>query len=649
MATRTKTIEYATSVDIASVATTVYTATKTVAIYIPETIVAFRSVTAQVMVRDATTAGATMSVPEISISDDNTNWNAKISNNPIANSGEGQTYCFRQDVTAEFQTGVANVGPYTPAGGVQTWYLRFRCTGPATRNHSFKLFITYEYDDTATTHVKTVRIPIESTRQVLTNAFQTVGGATAIPAIKGSYFPEASVNVRQAFVEVFGNESPATGTTDSTMSLRIGGGTQRDVWYSAQVTITGNGCPIWLTYDCTSENAFTTAVAFEMLNSVTTRVGRPGAMLVVTYEFNATTSTTIYNSLLLGAIDTSGAVPGTTVADVDSWSRSIFIEEPGTITLKESAACLFFQTAAPGSGTISVACGAQSSYTGHNFPANSSFELGPYSLVHRIDGGGQNGVAFATLARGRNAYELRFYASAASVWWNPGGFMILNYTSSKATAGVGVHAQSRFWLLAPNNAAASQARKVTTTSTPTIVETDYWLVGAFTDFVYEFNATAGAWSVCAERAAGEGEGEGWETIAGGQATLDAEKQTAVRLYSAARRAWKRHPRDIDTDRMNIETAREWTVWANPTTYWNLGIWTTWHNHTWTVAGTVSGSSGGTVYLDLCRVNGDEVLDRTTRSGNGAYSFTWYDNTESVYVRAWESNALTASSGQDVAT
>lgn len=64
---------------------------------------------------------------------------------------------------------------------------------------------------------------------------------------------------------------------------------------------------------------------------------------------------------------------------------------------------------------------------------------------------------------------------------------------------------------------------------------------------------------------------------------------------------------------------------------------TYHAITYTVSGTVYGSAGGTVTLSLHRSDTHEVVLTTSRTGNGAFSFTWYDNTVDVYVVARESD------------
>ena len=62
---------------------------------------------------------------------------------------------------------------------------------------------------------------------------------------------------------------------------------------------------------------------------------------------------------------------------------------------------------------------------------------------------------------------------------------------------------------------------------------------------------------------------------------------------------------------------------------------TYHSITFTVGGDIAGSGGGTVNIDVFRVADDERVGSTSRVGDGAYTFTWYDDTASMYAVARE--------------
>ncbi len=622
MATRQKTIEFASSVD-ATTLTAASNRDKSIAIYIPETVVAFRSVSLLCQFRgDNTTAGNLANV-QLAIGTDSgfgTQDNNALGT-PVANSGDNEAWWYAADVTAFFASNWS--------GTSNTWYVRFNgATLTNTINHSFKLVITYDYDDTSSTHIKTIRIPIESTRSVLTTSMQTIGGATAIPALTGgsSVLPEGSVTLRQAFLEITGNEVVAT-TTDFVIQLRINGGSTVTVW-DVEAGLSAS-CWINLCYDITGET-LTSASSLEMSATVTSRGDNPGGWVTVTYEFDPSSTTTVWNSLILGAIDTTGWAGGTTSGDGDSWGRDIFIQEPTTITLKESACVIGLNGAATTS--MNIAVGNQASYTTYTCTAGSS-QNGQWMFVHRIDAGGQQGTAFTTLARGRMPYECRIYSSTANDGWGVNGFLILNYTSGKATDGVGAHNQSRFHLLSEctNDNYCDQ---VDSKSVP-IPESSYWLTGVCSEGgVTTDNTTSGSLCLQAERQSGEGEGEGWETFGVTQYRSDNENCNITARY-ASRKTWKRHPNDMDPTRLDIETSRSFRM-DTPTlsTSW-YGLWVTYHTITFTIAGDISGSGGGTINLYLHDAGTHEVMATTSRSGDGAYSFTWYGDVEDMYVTAYE--------------
>jgi hypothetical protein len=143
-------------------------------------------------------------------------------------------------------------------------------------------------------------------------------------------------------------------------------------------------------------------------------------------------------------------------------------------------------------------------------------------------------------------------------------------------------------------------------------------------------------TINAELGAGEGAGSGWQDLYAGQFRSSSEVRQSM-VWAASRSAWKRHPRDTDTNRMDIETSRAWRIDSQPATQFALGIWYTYRSITFAFGGTVSGSASGTVNIKLFKYGTTDVelLDATTRSGNGAYSFTWYDDVDTLYAEAYE--------------
>jgi hypothetical protein len=612
VATRSKTVEFVYGTDVASLAANTKRTKTGGTIYLPESSIVFRSVTLVATWGD-----------DALVASSPTNWILGIKLGAVAestatvtdtvtNSGENFTFRARRDVTAYFTTNWS--------GTSMTWEASAQQAVSLTQNHTFKLIITYEYDDASTTHVKTVRIPIESTRGLLTTTYQTIGGAAAIPAIGGAFLPEASVAVRQVWVELWGNEATAS-TGDFIAGVRVNGGANRDWWDSEGAL----GAARWAygAVDITADD-LTSARSLEAIVSTTTsRMTQVGGMVCVTYEFDPAATTTVLNSLLIGGVDTVGQMAGTASGDEDAWARTVYIEEPGTITMQPSGVCLFFNDAA--TTVVDVAVGAQTD-TAFTCTAGT-IQTGQFSLVHRFDAAGAKGTAGMTLARGANDYSIQFRSATANGGWNLSGFMLLNYTSSKAAAGVGTHAQTRYFHLA-DTAADQVVRQVTNVTTTTIPEADYYLVGAVVDIDALVAATAtGGLALSLERTGGLG----WDPTYVGIFRGDSEL-SLMTPFGAARTNWARWPGDPDPDRANIETSRAWRLDNQPTMWAAWGVWATWHAHTFTVAGTITGFTG-TVTLTLHRASTGEKVASTTRSGDGTYSFTWYDDTEPMYVVA----------------
>ena len=628
--TATKTVEFVLPTDVLTLAAATRRDLAAITLYIPESSITFRSVEVEVTLADDITAAATIDSWLIGIKLGAVAFDDVTESNSIFNSGEAQSYKFARDVTSYFTTNWS--------GASMTCQVGLQFGTNATQNHSAKLRITYDYDETSTTHVKTIRVPIESTRGLLTTTFQTVGGATAIPAFGGSYLPEASVVVRQAWVELWGNEALAT-NGDFIANLRVNGGTSVDWWDSESALRSARFAHGIV--DITAED-LTAARSLECSVSTTTnRMAQVGGMVCVTYEFAPGSSSTIFNSILIGGPQAPSYIPAQTSADQDALERIIYVEEPTTITLKESAVCAFygiFQDA-----TISMAAGAQSATS---YLQNMQDPIcGQVSFVHRIDAGGQNGTAFATLARGRNELLLKWFAAATG---EEEGFMrgliILNYTSGKASAGVHAHNQTRHFSMATHKFMQSQR---TFTATPAILSETNYLLQSVVFAVVMMGTETGFLQLLAERGSGEGEESGWEPLGHGEVTGDLEAGLDT-VYLDAVNSFRRWPGDPDADRLDVESSRSWIL-NNPNVQsTGIGCFVTYHSITFAFAGTISGSAGGTVNINVHRASDGEKLGSTSRSGNGSYSFTWFDDTENLFSEAREDSTHIGRSDSGVA-
>lgn len=127
----------------------------------------------------------------------------------------------------------------------------------------------------------------------------------------------------------------------------------------------------------------------------------------------------------------------------------------------------------------------------------------------------------------------------------------------------------------------------------------------------------------------------WLTLDTINGHTDAE-QGLHQHFAGVRDDIQRYPSDPMRSLDPEATRRWWWTYTNAGTgFLYLDLWVTYHSVTFTVGGDITGSNGGTVEIGLWRTSNKELALTTSRSGDGAYSFTWYDDTEDLFAEAWE--------------
>lgn len=621
MATRLKTIKYAFPA-LASLTNNTLTTLTTTTLYIPEGggTLTFRSVVAQVTMDDIITAtGGTLTTKTLNLRLGAAAYTSIANANTLTNSGENASFWLSADYTSHFTT---NWSGTSMTCDFQLQINQSTGTTTGMVNVCVTLDITYEYDDTQTTHVKTVMIPLNAPVGTIATAATTYD---TIPVLD-TYLPEASKTYRQIFVVMQGNEHRNGATTDHTMTLRVGTATVTTGNYEGALASDRFFRYVW---DVTSAYPSTAATQTWQPTATVARVNHFQAYLVVTYEFSPGSSSTIMNSLML-PMDLASPMGGTTSADYQRGTRDLFIEEPTTISTSRVAYYVFWQQIAAIS-TLNFRIGTGSFVAYTDAAANLS---GSNAAMVRNDS------AF-TLARGRNSLNFDVYRSdTADFGWNISGFWIVNYTSGKATDGVGAHNHTVEWGVQQNGTAAAAATYTIAATAPVIPETNYFLTAIGNSLMVQPSGTVAlsGMTILIERLAAEG-GIEWEAAYIDSSQTDPEIGTFF-AFSQSRTLFKRWPGDdYVNNRIDFETSRRRRVHINGSTavtgWISLNLVFSYHTITYAVSGTISGSSGGTVTIGLWRPDTGEKLLETSRSGNGTYSLTWYDDTENLFAEATE--------------
>lgn len=615
MATKLKTVEFAHQV-LASMVDNTLTSMTPITVYLPDATGTFSSVIARVSAMGTATAQGNITTRRIQSRLGAAAYTNHANSNLYTGSAEDIFAFHEVDLTAHF---TANWSGPSMSFDSQV-LMDGTATGIAWTNISVTLIVTYEYDDTAATQIKTVRIPLNAPTTAL--ATTKPGTATATIPNLSTRLPEASKTFRSTFVTVQGNVQRA-GTADVTFTMQLDTTTAHTTGVFEGV---GNTDYFYrYVWDCSAVLNTSASMGFYLWGS-TTDFDHAQAWLTVTYEFAPASTTRMTHSLML-PMELTSPMGGTTSADYQRGVRELFIAEPGTIDTEEVAFFAFWDQAAAISGlNMRVGTGAFTSYSDV-----AATLAGSNAAMCRDD------TVFA-LARGRNELNFDVYRSdAADLGWNLSGFWIVNYTSDVPAQGVGAANHTVIWNMGAYFDGAANILRTIPAMSIDIPAGSWFMTALGTQYQYVSNTTgnpAGV-TVLAERLAGEG-GLIWEPAYVDVGHTDPE--TGLRCcYSQVRSLFQRWPGDPDPDRIDITTARRWrTVLGNAcNSFDHLSLIFTYHSITFAVGGTISGSDGGTVTIDVKRQATGELVASTTRSGDGAYSVTWYDDTEPLEVTAYD--------------
>jgi len=615
MATRLKTIEYALPV-LASLPNNTLTNLPQITVHLPESgTKTIKKAWIDVSMNDIVTAtGGALVAKTINLRLGAAGYTSTTNGATMSHTGENAAHMFTRDFTSHFTT---NWTGTSMTCDVQLQINQSSGTTLGMRNVCAMLYITYEYDDTSTTQLKTVLIPLNAPTTFLPT---TKTSHDTVPALD-TYLPEDSKTYRSISVVLISNTMSAS-TTDFTNTYELSSlGTHTTGIYEGALNSDRFVRYIW---DITSYITTNTTHTFNVHSSLTGTMDCPLTYMVVTYEFDASTTTSVMNSLQL-PMEIDSPMGGNLAANFQRSTREFWVEETNPVRQK-LAFYMFWQTPANDAGlNARIGTGSFVAYT----QAGSQVVCGNKSLMIRNDA--PTGVSFA---RGRNTLQMDCYNTSTTVrGGNVGGFWILNYTSDVHADGVGAHNHTVLYPVFTQGTAGATQQYITTADAPTIPEANYFVNTLGFHFNFMQGVTQQGITIKAERlAAGEG-GLIFERIYSDISQHDNELGV-YDVWCTARSFFNRWAGDADSSRLDLETNRRYIINSSNAVTWanHLIMIVTYHSITFTAADSITGFTG-TVDIGLHRsASGEKVLE-TTRSGDGAYSFTWYDDTEELFVSA----------------
>lgn len=636
MATRCKTVEFAFPTEQATLAKGTRRELPILNIHLPETGKVFRSVILEMGCTDELSDKPTNPTGfRVEITLFPADPDSLTTEEVEVNTGESSVYHISRDVTGYFNTNWT--------GTSMSVRVATTVDGNTTNNHWAKLRITYEYDEQSKRQLKTIWYPIESTRDLLTDSYQTVGGPQAIPAITGgaSILPEHNITVRQVWIELIGNQGTSD-ATDFSLDLELDGhGIEQTALYRVEAALATPGWfhAIW---DVTNQPLDRAQALRAKITGTSNRVAQLCGWVGITYEYVPVGTTLVWNSLLLPAFDAEDQHGSTTSARKTLHVKELWIEEPATISIRPSQVFAFYDDNALGS-TITLWVGGQSPRSFSTLATG-----GPMVIGHRFDADGASGLG-STLVRGRNrikTHHISDVADAGSVC-AVSGFMIVNYTSGVSPAGIGAHNQTRHFALGyfgGKSTSIEYSVDAYASYTPTLPETHYFLnaVGLQATWL-STGVSQQVFRVQAQRTNDEGparDGNGWASAYHG-AVVSAAEQWIRWTTADCTNLFRRWAGDPDRARMDIEADRRWMV-LNTAGAWvgTFGLLVTYHSIAMTARGTVSGAAddGSGLLVNLSRdATGEKVLEVETSAG-GVYEAAWYDDTEALVADVHQDDA-----------
>jgi hypothetical protein len=630
MATRLKTVQYAFPT-LASLDNNTLTNLTQITVYLPESgTKTIQKAWVEVTMDDIITAtGGSITTKTVNLRLAAIDYDSTTNSNELANSAENISLCIIRDFTSHF---VTNWTGTSMTCDLQLQINQSTGTTLGQVNVGATLYITYEYDDTSTTHLKTVYIPLNAPSGSLPT---TKTSHDTIPALD-TYLPEASKVYRNIHIVTHVNATNSL-TTDYTNTYELSSlGTQVTGNYESELISNRLFRYVW---DITSYITTDVTHTFNVHSSLANVMDAMIAYMVVTYEFNASTSTSIMNSVLLPVLFENLA--GTDATSFNKITTDFFVQE-ANVSLNRLAATIYFCRSNQNMTGLSARLGT-GTFNAYTISGQSAV-CGNTTMMVRNDT--PTGLTFA---RGKNVLELNIYTTGANPRGNTWGCVwMVNYTSDKHADGVGVHNKTVRYPYYTQDTGANAQEKIYSADAIIIPETEYY-INNFGMRFSTMNAFNNGVNVKAERLIGEGYNM-FETLLRDGTKLTFEMGNYM-YYFNDKNLFYRWTGDPDTFRINPETSRRYLGETVGTSSQHLLLESiiTYHSIRSTVSGNITDSNGGTVEISLHKADTAEKILETSRVGNGAYSFTWYDNTEELYVEAYENNTYKGRSGNGLAT
>ena len=499
---------------------------------------------------------------------------------------------------------------------------------------SAELIITYDQDDTAATQIKTIVLPIDSLTGNLGTTQTTIGGAGAWPNLS-ALIPESSPSISDAYLQYIFNVNEAD-ITDWSFCGQIDTETETLLaTYDAANTSDFYAIVQWRRTDVSTTSshdvkARVTSIWGALCSCI-------GVLLKVTYTHAAPSAgDTVLRQLVIPHEITTTFGGGPTVDNQTKHEISFWLEDTSLALVRAGSLVYTHQAAA--AGALSYACGSQ---TARSYTFSADQTVGPTPLVHRFDSGALAGLGI-TLTRGKNTLTItNRYATTPA---NAGGMSAETYILYSCRHNASKRTSCALLPLAAAGASSNWANTLRRTFTfrwP--IPEPNWFISACGAIIVANGGDAYATAVLRIQKAVQ---EGWLSMGGLLTGIDAF--LGIRIACTQLCPLVKHYPGQPSDQYRCDPVATTTSATLDTPNDRLAgalAWVTWHDYLVSTDLTISGSSGGTVDVEVRDKLDGTKLVTGSRVGDGTLTVSWYDNTRDVIATATES---TTKSGQTLA-
>jgi hypothetical protein len=494
-------------------------------------------------------------------------------------------------------------------------------TGVTTRANYAWVELTYEYSASAANRGQTICYPLpQANVGALPSPNPTFfADIPQLTGIGGLFDGYNSFEIRDAYIEIRANSNVNNTPTDNIMRYSITAGASQNLPIRENALASDTYCSYHVPYPVSSGSAPNT---LNLGCDTATRFHNPAVYLWITGQYIESGTTSFINWLSF-PVEANSTIIGIAASEKIRYNRTIRIPESNPVTYISAAVEFFFiALTAP---QFFIKYNTESTY--RTYSTVQTQVCGQSTALYYISSSALN------LTTGSNEINIDFYKNTAVT--NVSGICNILYKTPTYISGSDYHSKvvkslHRQYV----NSVITNGVQSNVNSNFTPIETYYYFHSLSNVYNFQFQYTSHQLSVSTQQLSGENYGATYIDTYLDRSISDSEVAWMT-TYVPLREYFKRFPGDVGSNRLDVTTLRNYRIIIDGVNY-RYGSWwqTCYHCMSYSVHGSISDSNSGTVTIELFRASNDELLQRTTRSGDGTFSFRVYDQ-EEYYVTAYE--------------